>query len=193
MGASYNNGIMIAGLGGSQGLGISTFITSKQVIATDSNFAATTRNITITSVTTANVVMFVQTTVQGGNGENRDSCYFEITTSTNLRLTKNSSSAGASEFLVTIFEINPSAFTSNQFINASVTSSAANYKDITISSIDTSKSFGIPHLYSSTRTSATSMGAAAIELTSSTNARYWGTDNGGTSNYVLYGQVITLI
>lgn len=184
---------MIAGLGGSQGLGISTFITSRQIISTDASFAATTRDITITSVNTSNVIMVPQRSDGAANADpSRDSTSFSLTSSTNLRLTKGTASTGSGEpIIVQIFEINPSAFTLNQFISKTETPQSSAYMDITITAVDTAKTFVIPHGVSTAKnTGHCELGS--INLTTTTNARFYMSQTQST-NTTVKGQVITLI
>lgn len=152
------------------GSGSGSVIKSVQHISTDMNFTGTTRNITISSVNAAFSIA-VYSVTSGGNGVNRDSCAIRLTSNTNLELTKNSSSIGATQLEIQIIEFQPSSVRSVQNIVASGTISS-DYIDSAITEVDLSKTIVFPGGVITSETTQRAIFAQAF-LTSSTNVRMY--------------------
>lgn len=172
------------------GGGIASVLTSHQTVSTDTDFAGTTRNITITSVDISNVIMIPQISAISGPLD-RACANFELTSSTNLRLTKGSASNGSvsNTFEIEIWEVNPELIKSNQFISSAYTAVA--FDDVTITAVVVDNSIAISHFYDNDSGNGSQTRHNRANLTSTTNARLAAVPDFGSGT--VRGQVIEFI
>lgn len=145
-------------------------LNSFQLVKTDLNFSGTTRDVTITSVDSNFVLIQPMWNFATSGGLSRDICNIELTSATNIRLTKSDTLTSGTSIFLNIYEYNPDFVRSNQFVNGTFTSGS--FKDITISSVNTDKCIIVNHGYNTDESTFTNVGTAA-ELTSTTNARIY--------------------
>lgn len=145
-------------------------VVSTQLVESDTNFSGTTRDIAITSVNTAATAIFMMLT-SGGNGANQDSVTAHLTSSTNLRLTKGSSSIGATLVKAQVIEYDASTIESIQTVSFSGAASGDS-KDITLGTTLSSTDNAIVYSHGvSTSETTTRFEPRAAWLTSTTNVR----------------------
>lgn len=178
--------------GGSGNVSVIKTIQTVDLISNDWTASPFTRvDKTISAVDISNTLLLLGIS-PGNNAPGVYQFNIEITSPTNLRFNRGQTTGASGGFgTVQVIEFFPGIIKSNQFVSTSGSGLAPANADITISSVDVSKSISVHH--GSSFVSGSSDGSAigrTSDLTSSTNLNVTILNGSAADNYVTRAQVL---